>query len=96
MPTLDELKKALRIDGVEDDTVLISLLNAAKSYLNGAGVPESLVSSDDLDLYNQAITLYIGLDYEYDDRKIPKIERAFQRILLQLKAGLIPIPDEPV
>lgn len=96
MLTLDELKKALRIDGVEDDVVLISLLNAAESYLKGAGVPLSLVSADDIDLYNQAVSLYIGMDYEYDDRKIPKLERAFQRILLQLKAGLIPIPDETV
>lgn len=96
MLTLDELKSALRIDGSEDDNVLISLLSAAKSYLKGAGVPESLITGEDIYLYNQALILYIGMDYEYDDRKIPKLERAFQRILLQLKAGLIPNPDESV
>ncbi|MDY7224658.1 head-tail connector protein [Halalkalibacterium halodurans] len=82
-----ELKTALRIDGSEDDKVLTLLLNAAKTYLENAGIPEASIHKDHLDLYKQAILIYIGLDYEYDDRKIPKLERALQRILLQLRVG---------
>jgi uncharacterized phage protein (predicted DNA packaging) len=83
-----ELKTALRIDGSEDDKVLALLLNAAKTYLKGAGVPEEKITEDTLDLYKQAIILYLGIDYEYEERKIAKLERAFQRILLQLRAGI--------
>lgn len=83
-----ELKTALRIDGSEDDKVLALLLKSAKAYLKGAGVPEEKITEETLDLYKQAIILYLGFDYEYEDRKIAKLERAFQRILLQLRAGI--------
>lgn len=83
-----ELKTALRIDGSEDDEVLALLLNAAKAYLSGAGVPEDKITSENLGLYKQSIILYIGVEYEYEERKIAKLERAFQRILLQLRAGI--------
>lgn len=83
-----ELKTALRIDGSEDDIVLALLLNAAKAYLKGAGVPEEKITEETLDLYKQAIILYLGFDYEYEERKIAKLEKAFQRILLQLRAGI--------
>ncbi|MBN6887019.1 putative phage protein (predicted DNA packaging) [Cytobacillus horneckiae] len=86
-----ELKDALRIDGSEDDNVLTLLLNAAKIYLEGAGVPEEKITDSTLSLYKQAIIIYLNFDYEYDERKIAKLERAFQRILLQLRAG---IPSE--
>lgn len=83
-----ELKIALRIDGSEDDSVLTLLLNAAKGYLEGAGVPEAKISEETLDLYKHALIIYLEMDYEYDEKKIPRLERAFNRILLQLKAGV--------
>ena len=83
-----ELKDALRIDGSDEDNVLELLLNAAKIYLKGAGVPEEKITKDTMDLYKQAILIYLEMDYEYDVRKISKLERAFIRILLQLKAGV--------
>lgn len=83
-----ELKTALRIDGSEDDKVLALLLKAAKTSLKIAGVPEDKITVETLDLYKQAIILYLGFDYEYEERKIAKLERAFQRILLQLRAGI--------
>lgn len=83
-----ELKTALRIDGSEDDKVLALLLKSAKAYLKGAGVPEEKITEETLDLYKQAIILYLGFDYEYEERKIAKLEKAFQRILLQLRAGI--------
>ncbi|MEK4871559.1 head-tail connector protein [Niallia sp. FSL W8-1348] len=83
-----ELKDAIRIDGSEDDSVLTLLLNAAKGYLEGAGVPEAKISEETLDLYKQALIIYLEMDYEYDEKKIPRLERSFNRILLQLKAGV--------
>ncbi len=83
-----ELKTALRIDGSEDDKVLALLLKAAKTSLKGAGVPEEKITDETRDLYKQAIILYLGFDYEYEERKITKLERAYQRILLQLRAGI--------
>jgi hypothetical protein len=89
LETFTELKDWLRVDGSEDDKVLTLLLGAAKTYLEGAGVPEAKITEGTLDLYKQALLIYMEIDYEYDDRKIPKLERAFQRILLQLKAGIV-------
>jgi uncharacterized phage protein (predicted DNA packaging) len=91
-----ELKTALRIDESEDDSVLTLLLNAAKSSIRNAGIKEESVAYEDTDLYKQLILLYIEMDYEYDDRKIPKLERSYQNILLQLKAGQLPDPDTTV
>lgn len=86
-----ELKEWLRIDGTADDNILTLLLNSAKSYLEGAGVPEASIPADKLDLYKQALLIHIEMGYETDERKIPILERAFQSILLQLRAGLIVI-----
>ena len=83
-----ELKDALRIDGSEDDNVLALLLNSAKAYLKGAGVPEEKITDETIDLYKQALIIYLEMDYEYDEKKIPRLERSFTRILLQLKAGV--------
>ncbi|PAD70882.1 hypothetical protein CHH83_01400 [Bacillus sp. 7586-K] len=83
-----ELKTALRIDGSEDDKVLALLLKSAKTDLKIAGVPEEKITEETIDLYKRAIILYLGFDYEYEERKIAKLERAYQRILLQLRAGI--------
>lgn len=88
LQSFPELKDSLRIDGSEDDDVLILLLDAAKASLKVAGVPEDKMTTDYLPLYKQAIILYLEMDYEYDEKKIPRLERAFNRILLQLKAGV--------
>lgn len=93
MLTLENIKTAVRLDGSEDDSVLTLLLNSAKQSMKIAGVREELVAEDNLDLYDQAIILYIEMDYETDDRKIERMDKAFQRILLQLKAAQLPAPD---
>lgn len=86
--TFKELKDWLRIDGADDDKVLTLLLSAAKSYLEDAGVPESAITESKLDKYKQALLIYIEMDYEYDERKIPRLENALNRLLLQLRAGV--------
>ena len=83
-----ELKDSLRIDGSEDDSVLTLLLDAAKSSLKVSGVPEDKVTEDYLPLYKRALILFLEMEYEYDEKKIPRLERAFTSTLLQLKAGI--------
>ncbi|MED0676981.1 head-tail connector protein [Aneurinibacillus thermoaerophilus] len=82
IPTLDELKTYLRIDGDEDDMLLTLLVGGAKEYLANAGVLES-----DGDLYKLAIMLYVALHYENRDPsvKIEKFNFALESIILQLK-----------
>lgn len=88
LESFTEIKDWLRIDGNEDDKVLTLLLNAAKSYLEDAGVPESVITDKNLDKYKQAILTYIEMDYEYDERKIPRLNNSLNRLLLQLRAGV--------
>lgn len=86
MPTLEELKTYLRIDGSEDDSILTLLLAAAGEYLKNAGVPDSNVTSAS---YKLAIMLYVALHYENRDPSV-KLERfsfALESIILQLKVG---------
>lgn len=37
---LDDVKTYCRIDGTEEDALILSFIAAAKGYLDGAGVPE--------------------------------------------------------
>lgn len=37
---LDDVKTYCRIDGTEEDALVLSFIDAAKGYLDGAGVPE--------------------------------------------------------
>lgn len=37
---LDDVKTYCRIDGTEEDALIFSFIDAAKGYLDGAGVPE--------------------------------------------------------
>ncbi|MBN6186408.1 phage gp6-like head-tail connector protein [Aneurinibacillus sp. BA2021] len=83
MPTLEELKTYLRIDGSEDDVVLTLLLSAAKEYLFHAGVPESNSA-----LYKLAIMMYVALHYENRDpsMKVEKFNFALESMIWQLKS----------
>lgn len=37
---LDDVKTYCRIDGTEEDALILSFIDAAKGYLDGAGVPK--------------------------------------------------------
>ncbi|WP_310191362.1 head-tail connector protein [Bacillus sp. 3255] len=80
--SLGELKGYLRIDGSEDDLTLALLIEAAKEYLNKAGVVEQEGAS-----YTLAIMLYVSLHYENRDpsMKIDKLNFSLESIILQLK-----------
>lgn len=89
MPTLDELKTYLRIDGSEDDGILALLMDAAKEYLTNAGVPEPSAEAPSK-LYNLAVMLYVALHYENRDpaQKIERFSYALESIILQLKTSV--------
>lgn len=89
MPTLDELKTYLRIDGGEDDTILALLMDAAKEYLHNAGVVLPADGSTS-NLYNLAVMLYVALHYENRDpaQKMDRFSFALESIILQLKTSV--------
>lgn len=86
MPTLEELKAYLRIDGSEDDEILALLMDAAKEYLMNAGIPEPSAEATPKQ-YNLAVMLYVALHYENRDpsMNMDKFNFALQSIILQLK-----------
>ncbi|UED78045.1 head-tail connector protein [Brevibacillus sp. DP1.3A] len=88
MPTLEELKTYLRIDGSEDDSILALLMGAAREYLTNAGVLEPPPEKPSTQ-YKLALMLYVALHYENRDpsEKVDGFNSALQSIILQLKAG---------
>lgn len=89
MPTLEELKTYLRIDGGEDDQILALLTDAAKEYLHNAGA-ETPVVGEPTKLYNLAVVLYVALHYENRDpaQKMERFSFALESIILQLKTSV--------
>ncbi|GIP38644.1 hypothetical protein J31TS4_19240 [Paenibacillus sp. J31TS4] len=80
MPTLDELKQYLRIDGSEDDMSLALFLEAAREYLFNAGVPERVSS-----LYKLAVMRYVAIEFE--NRGVDmKEDRSLNSMIWQLKS----------
>lgn len=89
MPSLEELKTYLRIDGSEDDQILALIMDAAKEYLQNAGavLPADSPTSS---LYNLAVMLYVALHYENRDpaQKMDRFSFALESIILQLKTSV--------
>lgn len=85
-PTMDDLKTYLRIDGDEDDDILVLLIEAANEYLTDAGVPEEAQYSAK---YNLAVMLLVSLNYENRNPAagIEKLGFGVESIILQLKTG---------
>lgn len=84
---LGHVKEYLRIDGEQDDNMLVLLLDSSKEYLTNAGVSEQ-----QSDLYKLAITMLVTHWYENrlheaDTRTKKTISLGLQTIILQLKAG---------
>ncbi|WP_078428770.1 head-tail connector protein [Alkalihalobacterium alkalinitrilicum] len=94
---LQTLKTFLRIDGSEDNNLLTSFINAAKSTLRNAGVVEPQVDADaneeekmqqeeELDQYNLAIMLYVKREYDpLTGIELERIEKSIEGIILQLR-----------
>lgn len=98
---LEKVKTYLRIDGGEDDEILSLLIDAAKSYLDDAGVIEKDLPHEDADedektkieryiaKYELAVMLLVAMNYENRNPgiKIDKLNFGLESIILQLKTG---------
>lgn len=98
---IDKIKNYLRIDGGEDDEILSLLIDAAKSYLDDAGVIEKDLLPEDADedekmkieryiaKYELAVMLLVAMNYENRNPgiKIDKLNFGLESIILQLKTG---------
>lgn len=90
-PSLELLKKYLKIDGSEDDDVLALLLAAAKEYLRNAGVTDPGTSPptdpEEGRLYDLAVCLRVHQERARDDKEVERVEKSLTSIILQLKTG---------
>jgi uncharacterized phage protein (predicted DNA packaging) len=80
--SLAEIKEFLKIDGIEEDTLINGLLLAAKLYLANAGA-----TINNTELYNLAVKLLVGHWYENRNiiGKADKIAFSLDCIITQLK-----------
>ena len=70
---LEACKNYMRVDGNDDDTLISSLMDAAKAYLRNAGIEEP--DSEDSSLYTTAVHS-LTLHY-YDHRDAVGEEKSF-------------------
>ena len=84
--SLDAVKSYCRIDGEEEDALLLSLVDAAKDYLEGAGVMEPLYL-----LAVKALVLHYydhrGLTESGAPGEIPGIRNAIVQLKLRATAA---------
>lgn len=83
---LEELKLFLRIDGEEEDSLIVGLKSGAEEYLTNAGINKDYSK----DLYKLAIKMLISHWYENRfvenvRKNVSKIAFGLDTIILQLK-----------
>lgn len=81
---LEEVKKHIKIDGDEEDSIVSSLITAAETFLSNAGVEPSYED----ELYIQAIKMLAGSWYDNRDAVGESNTHAFslKSIITQLSA----------
>lgn len=88
MALIDNIKAALRVDGVDFDDEVAMLIAAAEGYLIGSGVDSDVVTSLSDDRVEQLITIYCKALFGYDEKDTPfTFPRPFQLILEQLRVS---------
>ncbi|CDQ39550.1 head-tail connector protein [Virgibacillus salexigens] len=94
LPTVEEVKNYLRIDGAEDDSFLGSLIDVAEEDLMSSGIKNQETAR-----YKLAALLLIANHYE--ERRpevigtsVAKNSYSLERIILQLKAEELPLDSE--
>lgn len=78
---LTELKEYLRIDTDAEDTLLMSMQDAAVDYLSAAGIPQQ-----DTERYKLAVKGLVLHFYDHRDDSEP-VGRGVQLLINQLKLG---------
>lgn len=90
---LEAVKGYCRIDGDEEDELLLSLIEAAKDYLEGAGVPDPEEDSALYSLAVKALTLHYydhrGMTEVGSTSDIPGLRNAVTQLKLRAEAARI-------
>lgn len=82
---LNDVKEFLRVDGTYDDSVIESLIEAAKAELTMSGVFERVYGTPDYPLYELAVKVIVTQNYE--DRGLEKRDnRVLESLILKLKS----------
>lgn len=82
---LNDVKEFLRVDGAYEDSVILSLIEAAKAELTLSGVVERKIEEPDYSLYELAIKVIVTQNYE--DRGLEKRNnRVLESLILKLKS----------
>lgn len=74
MPTLDDLKLSLRLDGDADDELLKGYLNTAESYIKqaiGTELDSFYEDASVVDLFNTAVMALASAYYNYRSSLVP-------------------------
>lgn len=74
MPTLDDLKLSLRLDGDADDELLKGYLNTAESYIKqaiGTELDSFYEDASVIDLFNTAVMALASAYYNYRSSLVP-------------------------
>jgi len=99
--TLADVKLYCRIDGDAEDTLLQSLVSAAKDYLAGAGIPEPSGEDPRYGLAVKAVVLdhydRRGLTQRPDPYDVPSIRNLINQMKLQNAAqrAAVAAPSAP-
>ena len=82
---LSDMKEFLRVDGTYDDSVIESLIEAAKAELAMSGVVERPYGTPGYPLYELAVKVIVTQNYE--DRGLEKRDnRVIESLILKLKS----------
>lgn len=82
---LEAVKGYCRVDGDEDDALILSLIDAAKGYLDGAGIPEPEADNPRYLLCVNAIVLEFYDHRGMTERVTPSAIPGLANMVVQLK-----------
>lgn len=80
---LDSVKGYLRVDGTDEDALIITMMNAAKSYIASA-----VGAYDDTNVKAQQLLLAIVQDF-YDNRQLMQSEQQMKMRMEAMYASII-------
>lgn len=80
---LDSVKGYLRVDGTDEDALVITMMNAAKSYIASA-----VGAYDDTNVKAQQLLLAIVQDF-YDNRQLMQSEQQMKMRMEAMYASII-------
>lgn len=90
---LDDVKTYCRIDGTEEDALILSFIDAAKGYLDGAGVPEPEADDPRYLLCVKAMVLefydHRGMTESVTPSAIPGLQNMVNQLKLEAEAERI-------